>query len=90
MRKQDVYNQYLDIEDPHPDLMYEVVQWSDIKDDFTAGPNKDDNGGLEYGVYWLDDNYEICDAEWFATDEERFNNIKLTNEQLHQEFSRKD
>lgn len=35
------------------------------------GQAGDDNGGLLFGIYYLDDDGEILDAEWFATAHER-------------------
>lgn len=85
MRKIDNYGRYEDI-NPHPDLLYELVLWQDIKNDFVQGENTDDNNGLEFGVYWLDDNDQICDAEWFKTDEERFGEVDTTNKRLREAF----
>lgn len=87
MRKQDDYGRYWDIDNPHPDLLYELVSWGKVKDEFVADtPNKDNNNGLEYGIYWLDDNDQICDAEWFKTDEERFQEVLITNQRLREAF----
>jgi len=65
----------------HPDMMYELRMWEDIKDEMDY-PEEDNNNGLIYGIYWLDDNDEVCDVEWLATEAERHNEVKETNKQL--------
>ena len=42
---------------------YELVMAEDCFDD--------DNDGLIYGIHWLDEDGNICDCEWFKTEEER-------------------
>lgn len=74
---------YMDI-DHHKDMMYELKDWSEIKE--TMGyPVEDNNKGLAYGVYWLDDNDNVVEAEWYATNEERFAEVNKVNEQLKEE-----
>ena len=51
-------------------LLY-YVEWEDVRRD-----NKytDDNGGLIYGIEWMnpDNREEVADVQWFATEEERW------------------
>lgn len=42
---------------------YEFVHASQVFDD--------DNGGLVYGINWIDKDGEIIDCEWFKTEKER-------------------
>ena len=42
------------------------VNWHD-----ETGNDTGDTEGLEFGIYYLDENREVVDAEWFATEEER-------------------
>ena len=65
----------------HPDMNYELRLWEEIKDEMSY-PESDNNNDFVYGVYWLDDNDEVCEVEWFKTDQERFNEVNTTNEQL--------
>ena len=75
-------NKYLQYEDinAHPDLIYQLVRAEDV---FLAGDN---NEGLTYGIEWLDDNNEVCEMEWFATEIERFNEVYSTNDRLRKSF----
>ena len=75
--------QYLDLF--HPDLLYELRMWSDIKDEMDY-PENDNNNGLIYGIYWLDDNREVVEVEWFKTDKERKAEVKLTQDRLLEAF----
>lgn len=68
----------------HPDMMYELRMWEEIKDEM-GYEKSDDNQGLIYGVYWLDDNDECVDVEWFKTEQERHAEVYKTNEQLKKE-----
>jgi hypothetical protein len=44
-------------------MTYELVMADECFDD--------DNGGLIYGINWLDDEDIITDCSWFASEEER-------------------
>lgn len=77
-------NMYDDI-NHHPDMMYELKMWAEIKQDMQY-PDDDNNNGLVYGIYWLDDNAEVCEVEWFKTDQERFDEVNTTNERLREAF----
>ena len=73
----------------HPDLMYELRMWSDIKDEMDY-PENDNNNGLIYGIYWLDDNGDVVDVEWFETEEDRRNEVVLTVDRLRDAFPYED
>lgn len=73
----------------HPDLMYELKMWSDVKEE-TGYPEDDDNCGLIYGIYWLDDNGEVVEVEWFETEEDRRNEVVLTVDRLRESFPYED
>jgi hypothetical protein len=45
---------------------YELVEPDEARETF-----QDDNEGLLFGINWLDEDGNILDCEWFATDEER-------------------
>ena len=68
----------------------EIVMWEQVRQDCKY-PKEDNNNGLIYGLYLIDnfdeDNWcgDIMDVEWFETDEERHkvikeNNLKIINE----------
>ena len=69
----------------------EIVIWEQVRQDCKY-PIEDNNNGLIYGLYLIDDfneddlgSGEVIDVEWFKTDEERFkvikeNNLKIINE----------
>ena len=42
---------------------YELVKAEDCFDD--------NNEGLIFGIHWLDEDGNVLDCEWFATEEER-------------------
>lgn len=50
---------------------YELVLASDTFDD--------DNGELEYGINWLDEDKNIVDCQWFKTEDERLKAIEKYN-----------
>ena len=66
----------------------EITMWEQVRKDCKY-PKEDNNNGLIYGLYLLDEVDEnwcgdIIDVEWFETDEERFkvikeNNLKIIN-----------
>ncbi len=70
----------------HPDMIYELRMWEEIKDEMDY-PESDNNNGLIYGIYWLDDNDEVVEVEWFGSEEERFEQVKKVNEQLRKEYN---
>ena len=55
----------------------EIVMWEQVRQDCKY-PKEDNNNGLIYGLYLIDDFDEdnwcgdIVDVEWFETDEERY------------------
>ena len=55
----------------------EIEHWENIKSDMKY-PKEDNNEGYVYGIYLLDGD-DIIEAEWFKTDEERFQAIKKYN-----------
>tara|TARA_R100001594_G_scaffold150173_1_gene210357 strand:- start:51 stop:278 length:228 start_codon:yes stop_codon:yes gene_type:complete len=69
----------------------ELVMWEQVRQDCKY-PKEDNNNGLIYGLYFIDDfneddlgSGEVIDVEWFETDEERYkvikeNNLKIINE----------
>ena len=69
----------------------EIVTWEQVRQDCKY-PKKDNNNGLIYGLYLIDNfneddlgSGEVIDVEWFETDEERYkvikeNNLKIINE----------
>ena len=69
----------------------EIVMWEQVRQDCKY-PKEDNNNGLIYGLYLIDDfneddlgSGEVIDVEWFETDEERYkvikeNNLKIINE----------
>lgn len=77
-------NTYFNI-NAHPDLIYELKMWEEIKDEMQY-PKNDNNDGLIYGIYWLDDNGQVCDVEWFKTEQERFDEVDETNKRLRLAF----
>jgi hypothetical protein len=77
-------NMYADI-NHHPDMMYELKRWQEIKGEMKY-PKEDNNKGYTYGVYWLDDDDEVCEVEWFKTEKERFEGVNETNNRLRNAF----
>ncbi len=69
----------------HPDMIYELKLWQDIKDDMGYS-EKDNNNGYTYGIYWLDDNDEVVAVEWFKTEKDRYDEVKITNNRLRNAF----
>lgn len=69
----------------------ELVMWEQVRQGCKY-PKEDNNNGLIYGLYLIDDfnedelgSGEVIDVEWFETDEERYkvikeNNLKIINE----------
>ena len=69
----------------------EIVMWEQVRQDCKY-PKEDNNNGLIYGLYLIDDfneddlgSGEVIDVEWFETDEERSRvikeyNLKIINE----------
>ena len=69
----------------------EMVMWEQVRQDCKY-PKEDNNNGLIYGLYLIDDfdeddlgSGEVIDVEWFETDEERSRvikeyNLKIINE----------
>ena len=69
----------------------EIVMWEQVRRDCKY-PKEDNNNGLIYGLYLIDDfdeddlgSGEVIDVEWFETDEERSRvikeyNLKIINE----------
>jgi len=69
----------------------EIVMWEQVRQDCKY-PKEDNNNGLIYGLYLIDNfneddlgSGEVVDVEWFETDEERYkvireNNLKIINE----------
>ena len=69
----------------------EIVMWEQVRQDCKY-PKEDNNRGLIYGLYLIDNfneddlgSGEVIDVEWFETDEERYkvikeNNLKIINE----------
>lgn len=70
----------------HKDLIYELQMWEDVKEEMNY-PADDNNNGLIYGIYWLDDNYEVVDVEWFRSEEERYAEVIKTNKELEEEHN---
>ena len=57
---------------------YEIINWSTVQEDCQY---EDDNNGYIYGLYYIDKDGQIMDAEWFRTEEERISEIvKLNND----------
>lgn len=63
----------------HPNMMYELRMWEDIKDEMDY-PEEDNNNGFIYGIYWLDDNQEVIDVSWFKSEEERHEELERTKQ----------
>lgn len=69
----------------------EIVMWEQVRQDCKY-PKEDNNNGLIYGLYLIDNfnendlgSGEVIDVEWFETDKERYkvikeNNLKIINE----------
>ena len=56
----------------------ETIMWEQVRQDCKY-PKEDNNRGLIYGLYLIDDFDEIIDVEWFETDQERYKVIKENN-----------
>ncbi len=63
----------------HPDMMYELRMWEDIKDEMDY-PEEDNNNGFIYGIYWLDNDQEVLDVSWFKSEEERHEELERTKQ----------
>ncbi len=63
----------------HPDMMYELTMWEDIKDEMDY-PEEDNNNGFIYGIYWLDNDQEVLDVSWFKSEEERHEEVERTKQ----------
>ena len=88
MKKTISINEYSNMYDDinhHPDMMYELRLWDEIKEEMSY-PEEDNNNDFVYGVYWLDDNDEVMDVQWFKSDQERYNEINETNKRLRNAF----
>ena len=65
------------------------VKWEDVRKDMKY-PKEDNNGGLIYGIEWVDDEEEIVDISWFATAAERDADLKKEKEWHINEYGAED
>jgi hypothetical protein len=51
-----------------------------------------DNSGLTHGIYYYDDliEFNICEVEWYKTEEERDKNFKNNEQYVKEKYGRSD